>query len=223
MEQLKRRRRSPGFRPNDLLVILIAVLVILLVAAVIVASSLRAGETPDPTESTPDPTQQTTLPTESQPSISLTVTDPVETELATIADAWVFTGRADPTQTLTVNGETVSVGADGTFTKTVQLQQGDNEIVVASGEQSLTYHIHKRYAVQSFSPAGDMTYSCGATIQLEVFAREGSNLEVTLDGKTISMKKDPNQIGSGIAEGLSVIPVLISCPPPIPPIFRWAK
>lgn len=202
MEQVKRRRRRQGVRPNELLIILIAILGILLVAAILVASSLRGGnETPDSSEGTGTETQQTTAPTQTQPPISLTVTDPVDTQLATIAESMVFTGTADPQQELQVNGQAVSVAADGTFTKTVQLQQGENEITFVSGDQTLTYHIDRRYAVQKFEPAGDTEYSCGATIQLEVFAREGSTLEVTLDGKAITMKADPNQIGSGIAKG----------------------
>ena len=201
MEQVKRRRRRQGMRPNELLIILIAILGVLLVAAVLVAASLRGGETPDPSESTPAETQQTSEPTESRPLIPLRVAHPVDTELATVADNLVFTGTADPELSLTLNGQIVSVAADGTFTKTVQLQQGENVIVLSSGDQTLTYHVTRRYAVQSFSPAGDTEYSCGATIQLEVFAREGSTLEVTLDGKTITMKKDPNQIGTGIAKG----------------------
>ena len=200
MEQVKRRKRKQGIGSNELLVILIAILGVLLVAAIFVAGSLRGGEdTPNPTETTGNQIQQTEPST--QPAIELSVTDPAETRLTTVEDQVVFTGKADTYTELTVNGQVVSVAADGTFTKTVQLEQGENQIVLTSGEQTLTYQVTRRYAVQSFSPAGDTEYSCGATIQLEVFAREGSTLAVTLDGKTIEMKVDPNQLGTGIAKG----------------------
>ena len=202
MEQVKRRRRRQGVRPNELLVILIAVLGILLLAAIFVAGSLRGdSENPNPTETTGSQTQQTEPSTQPQPTIELSVTSPAQTQLTTVEDRVVFTGKADPNGDLMVNGQPVSVAADGTFTKTVMLETGENQILLSSGEKTLTYEVTRRYAVQSFSPAGDTEYSCGATIQLELFAREGSTMEVTLDGKKIEMKKDPNQMGNGLAQG----------------------
>lgn len=200
MEQVKRRRRRRGIRPNELLTILIVILGVLLVAAVLVAGSLRnRTEIPDPTQTTES--QQTEPPTESRPSIPLEVTGPESSAFSTVEDRVVFTGTADPDGELTVNGQAVSVAADGSFTKTVELSQGENKITLTNGEQIFTYQITRRYAVQSFSPAETMEFSCGATIQLEVFAREGSTLEVTLDSKKIEMKVDPNQMGNGLAKG----------------------
>lgn len=202
MEQVKRRRRKQGVRSNELLIILIAVLAILLVAAILVAGSLRGdSENSNPTDATESQTQQTEPSTKPQPTIELSVVDPAETQFATVEDRVVFTGKADPNAELAVNGQAVSVAADGTFTKIVMLERGENSITLTNGEKTLTYQITRRYAVQSFSPAGDTEYSCGATIQLEVFAREGSTLDVTLDGKKIELKKDPNQLGNGLADG----------------------
>ena len=75
MEQVKRRKRKQGMRPNELLIVLIAILGILLVAAIFVAGSLR-GDAPDPTDATQDQTQQTEPSTQPRPTIELSVADP---------------------------------------------------------------------------------------------------------------------------------------------------
>ncbi len=202
MEQVRKRRSQRG-RANQLLLILIAVLVILLAAAVFVAVSLRTD--PDATEPSVDNTTgetgQTDPSSQTSPGISLTVTQPENTNIVTVEQAILFAGTADPGTPLTVGGQAVEVSADGKFSVTCQLTAGDNAITVASGEETVTYTVRCQYAVQSFLPAGDMSYASGATIQVEVFARVGSQLTVTLGEKIILMKEDPNQLGSGIAQG----------------------
>ncbi len=182
---------------NQFLLILIAVLVVILVAVVIVAVVTNPGEEqPSGTGSTD------TQPTETEPLAPLVITQPVQQTFVTLESGLVFQGTADPRETLTIAGQAVQVAQDGTFTYTVQLADGKNEIAVSYMGTTQTYNAEYRYAVQNFLPGEkDMTYNSGATIQVELFARKGSNVTVTLDGKTIAMKEDPNQVGSGIAEG----------------------
>ncbi len=194
------RRRTPkrNGNANQLLLVLIGVLLILLVAAICVAVALRGGDTPPAEETTASTTEATE---QTQPPIALTVTAPAQEHTVTLEKLLTLSGRADPGRALTINGSQVPVGTDGSFTHSIELQPGSNEILVQSGDETLTYHAEYRYAVQHFAPAEDTAYSCGATVQIELFARQGSQVTVTLQGKEIAMKEDPNQLGSGIAPG----------------------
>lgn len=207
MEQRKRRKKR-----NDMtqkLITLIIALVVVLVAVVSIALTLgRDGSDPsvnqgnDPTdnnqsgnstEQPDDPTNATVTP--------LTILYPEENQLVTLENTLSFAGLADPSAPITINGTDVYALQDGTFRHEVTLQQGSNTIEVTYDGQTTVYTVEYRYATQSVYPETATEYGCGATMKISVMAREGSELEVTFNGKAVKMKKAKDQLGSGVAEG----------------------
>jgi N-acetylmuramoyl-L-alanine amidase len=169
---------------------LIGILVAVLIMVVIVA--LCVNQAPAKPGTTPtDPT----APKYTQ----LTVTSPAEQTLVSMEQSLVFAGTSDATQKLTIAGAEVVRDSDGAFTHTVQLQPGTNEITVAHKDQSITYTVEYRYAVQAFSPTEKTTYNCGATIELSLTVRQGSTLKVTLGSQEVAMQQSADQ--QGVAEG----------------------
>lgn len=198
MNRPRRKKRNP----YQGLIILIGILAAVLVVMIIVATSANPSKPPQGDTGTTGTTQGgTTAPIVTEPIAGLVMTAPEKMKFATVADQVVFQGTADKRGGLTINGTAVEVSADGSFAHSVELVSGNNEITVSYQDQTVTYSIEQRYAVESFSPAGDVRYGCGATIQVAVSARAGSSLTVTLDGKTITMKESADQMGSGVAEG----------------------
>lgn len=179
------------------MVTLIGALVVLLVAVVVIALCIRPKNPAD----TQDPTGDTTNTLTGTPATELSVTYPEKTDFVTVEKALVLQGVSDPSEPVLVNGAAVSQNADGSFSHTLQLQSGKNQITVTQKDKTLTYNVEYRYTVQRFEPETKTTFNCGATIQVELLARSGSTIKVTLSGTEIKMEAATDQLGAGIAEG----------------------
>ena len=195
MTHTTRRRRRKN--QTQSLTVLIGALVALLVIVLVIALCLRP-KGPQDSNNPADATQSTTLP---GPQAELAVTWPDKAESVVLQQDLVLQGTCDPSQSVSINGTAVTPNADGTFTHTLQLQPGMNEITITHKDKTLTYQVEYRYAVQSFAPETQRTYHCGATMQVELIVRSGSSMTVTLGGKEIKMAEAKDQLGSGAAEG----------------------
>ncbi|MBQ7817973.1 MAG: N-acetylmuramoyl-L-alanine amidase [Oscillospiraceae bacterium] len=184
----RRRRRNQTQQLMKLIGFLAAVLIV----AVIIALTVNKQPANSGTTQTD--------PTEPQYTV-LTVTSPAEMTFTTTEQTLVLQGTSDPRYPVTVAGTEVAQNSDGSFSHTVQLQPGANEITVSHKEQNITYTVEYRYAVQTYSPAERTSYNSGATISVELVVREGSTLKVTLGDKEIEMTEAGNQLGEGVAEG----------------------
>ena len=201
MEQVHRRRRSRHRNTNAMLLALIGALVVLLIVAILVAASLgRSNQEDNPQQDSTGASAAPSVP-DTQPLTQLQITSPEKTQMETGEEQLVFAGIAEPTLPLTINGVAVDMTTEGRFQHPVALAVGDNTVTVVSGDTTRVYQIRRYYGIQSYSPSTDTTYSSGATVLIEVMVREDSRLQVTLGTKEIEMKKDPNQIGSGISQG----------------------
>ncbi len=192
----RRRRRNT----NNLLV-LIGVLAVILVALLILALALpREGEQDDPGPGTGSTGSTTTAPIQ---LADLTLTAPEQTEFLTYDNKAEFAGTADPREKLTIGGQTVAVGADGSFRHTVPLKSGVNEIAVAYRGETVTYRVTCTYVIQYATPEGGV-YGCGATLRVSIAARAGSALTVTFNGKQIPVSESEDQLGANLAEGFEL-------------------
>ena len=196
MTQTTRRRRKRRNSTQNMIT-LIGGLVILLVAVIVIALCIR----PKNPAASNDPTIDTALVTDPAQTAELAVTSPAKTEFVTVEQDLLLQGISDPAQPVLINGAAVTQNADGSFAHTLQLQPGKNQITVTHKDKTLTYNVEYRYAVQSFSPENQTAFNCGATIQVELLARSGSTMKVTLNGKDIKMEEAKDQLGSGLAEG----------------------
>ncbi len=193
MEHRRRRRKQ---NPNQFLMLLIGILAVILVIVVVVAIVAKPGtDTPDNTQNTSSPTDATPVPQ------GLVISQPAEQKLVVLENMVTFVGTADPKESLTIQGTPVAMGENGSFTHTVTLTTGKNEIPVTYKGETVLYQAEYRYGIQSFSPAEDKTYNSGATVQVEAFVRENATLKVTMNSVAVTMRKAENQVGSGIAEG----------------------
>ncbi len=186
-------------RTQQALLILIAVLVILL--AIVVVIALLPHEQPDPTDPS---TEATTEPTVTSGPIvigDLTLATPEEGEFISLEPQVEFTGTADAQAAFTINGTAVTVAEDGSFTHSVALNLGKNEITLVYEGETTTYHVEHRHGLQFFSPSSNTTYGCGATVQISAAIREGASLTVMLGDKPITMKKASDQLGNNLAQG----------------------
>lgn len=201
-EFMERVRRRTGNQQQTLIVligVLLVILILMLVIAFVLGGQDGPGEGPDvqkPTHSQTEPSE-----TEPMPLKELTISAPNETAFTTLDRQVLFVGTADARGDLKINGQKVTVAADGSFSYPVDLVSGANTIAVTYDGQTKTYEIRHQYTVQTFAPAGDTIYGCGATIKLSVAAREGSKVTAILDGKNIEMKLSEDQMGSGLMEG----------------------
>ena len=199
MERVRRRRRNQYQNLIVLIGILVAVLLIMLMVAFVLSGEDQPGENPG---SQPSANSQTDPSgTQAAPMKDLVITTPAEDTVISLENRFTFTGTADSRGDLQINGQKVAVAADGSFSHTVDLVSGANAVAVTYQGQTKTYNITHQYTVQTYAPAGDVVYGCGATVKISVAARAGSRVEVTLDGKTVEMEEAVDQLGAGLAEG----------------------
>ena len=187
----RKRRRSQTQGMIRLIQILVAVLILVVIIALFVNKKPATPGGTGTSQTEPTVPQYT----------ELTMTAPAETVFVTTEQALVLKGTSDPRQPVTVAGVSVAQAGDGTFSHTVQLQPGTNEITVSHKDKSVTYTVEYRYAVQSYSPADQTTFNSGATIQVELLVRQGSTLKVTLGDKEVEMQEAGIQMGTGVADG----------------------
>ncbi len=187
----RRRRRSQTQGMIRLIQILVAVLILVVIIALFVNKKPATPGGTGTSQTEPTVPQYT----------ELTMTAPAETAFVTTEQALVLKGTSDPRQPVTVAGVSVAQAGDGTFSHTVQLQPGTNEITVSHKDKSVTYTVEYRYAVQSYSPADQTTFNSGATIQVELLVRQGSTLKVTLGDKEVEMQEAGIQMGTGVVDG----------------------
>lgn len=197
---VQRSSRNKTKNMTQMLIGLICVLAVLLVIAICVAVFAGSGQPEQPAD-TSGGAVQTDATGDTAAPIALTVNSPTQQAFITVEEMLTFTGTADPAQSLSVNGQQVTCNSDGTFAYEVKLTPGVNEVILSHKGETVRYTVEYRYAVEKFSPAGDMEYSGGATIQLSISVRDGSKVKAELGGSKIDMEKSDNQVGSGVAEG----------------------
>ncbi len=157
-----------------------------------------AAPTTEP--STEPTTAPTTVPTEYIGLTMATPTDPVDTYLET----FTLSGTSDPNAPVLAGDTVIPQNSDGSFRYDVPLAPGDNTVTLTHKEDTVTYRIHRRYCVQSYTPSEARSYGSGATVFLRVFARAGSEVTAQLGEKTVTLKKSVDQLGSGAAEGFEL-------------------
>ena len=168
----RRRRRNQTQQLMKLIGILLLVLVVAVVAALCVNNNpANSGKNP---------------PTEPKYS-TLTMSMPTQQSFVTMEQTLLLQGTSDVTQPLTVAGVEIPRDADGAFSYSIQLQPGVNEITVTHKDKTVTYTAEYRYAVHSFSPSEKTTFNSGATVKIQLVARQGSLVKVTLGGKDVIM------------------------------------
>ncbi len=185
---------------TKMLVAMVAVLAVILAVVIGIAISTHiGGKTPQNGDSSSQDAPQNDL-----SHVELSVTPDFQQGKVTVAETAVFEGVSDPGQSLTVNGVAVERQSDGTFTCSVPLEVGKNTIVFDHKGKQETFEVERRYAIQFFSPADGGSYGSGATVRFEVSAREGSEVTVSFNGKTITLEKADNQQGNGVAEDFAL-------------------
>ena len=117
----------------------IAALIGILCLSVALTISISACSSNEATEATPIPTIEATAtptatptPKATQKPLFLIVTSPEDESVVETSEVMV-TGETLPTAIVSINGEEVNVEDDGTFSTTVTLEEGPNDIqIVAS-------------------------------------------------------------------------------------------
>ena len=211
MEQ--RRGKYSSKKGPDIRLILMGLIVVLAVLLIVVICVAVKGNKPEPTQPTetttqvPESSADPTVPSSSTAPYTpagLEVLFPQQSHTVTTEDRLTFQGTSDPTLNLTINGQLVSRDAEGNFSYTVQLNNGNNTFEVAYNGETIVYTAEYRYVVEYYSPSNAQTYGSGATVFFEVSARTGSTVTAAFNGATITLNEGANQSGFGASEGFTI-------------------
>jgi len=211
MEQ--RRGKYSSKKGPDIRLILMGLIVVLAVLLIVVICVAVKGNKPEPTQPTetttqvPESSADPTVPSSSTAPYTpagLEVLFPQQSHTVTTEDSLTFQGTSDPTLNLTINGQLVSRDAEGNFSYTVQLNNGNNTFEVAYNGETIVYTAEYRYVVEYYSPSNAQTYGSGATVFFEVSARTGSTVSAAFNGATITLNEGANQSGFGASEGFTI-------------------
>lgn len=184
---------------------ILAAVLLLALSAPIALGALFCGVAPAAPAAAPETedVQTTAAPeTTSGPSAALTVTSPESASVTVEIPYVTFRGTCAPEYPLTVNGETVPVAADGSFSYDCPLSPGDNTVTVVNAQTTLTYQV--RYAlevIRSVSPAKSTALGGGMKLEVTAEALEGAAVSAKLNGKTVKLSPVANTgDGSGFVE-----------------------
>ena len=122
--------------------------------------------------------------------IRLVISSPAQSSVSVTEPEFTFSGTSDPEEPLTVNGQAVERGADGSFTYQVSLDVGKNTFTFEHKGDTAVYTVTYRYVIiDSFSPSGAQSYPSGSTVVVSASARKGSAVKASFNGQTVDMKQ----------------------------------
>ena len=127
-------------------------------------------------------------------------------------DSFLLSGVADPRNSLTVNGKSVPVASDGSFSYNAPLEVGNQTITLEYKGEIFAFEVQRRYAVQSYAPDSKGDYHAGQTLFLQVMAKDGSQVEASFRGEVIALSPHVNQLGSGVWEGFTLYTAQVKLP-----------
>lgn len=172
----------------------------LLLACFVLAGCGDITLLPSQTVPTTAPTTEATVPptTEAPPEPLALLTEIPET---TYAQSIVLTGTADPRYPVEANGLSATADDSGHFSLEIPLEPGENQISLRYSDTLLEYTVIRRYTTAWFlHEAGAICHPDGL-LYAEIYAREGSTVEVFFGQQRQTPEPSPNQRGFGVPEG----------------------
>jgi len=198
MNRTAHRKKTKQLNLTGILTVLVCVLVVILAITVGIAVATRQQANTGATDPLPE-TGST-----ASPYTDLNLSADAENASVTVNKTLTFTGSSDPAHPVTVNGAEIQRQPDGTFTYSAELSPGINEFLFSHKDKTVNHCVEYRYAVQQYSPSERTEYNCGATIHISLAVRDGSEMQVTFNGKDIPLEKSVDQVGIGLAEGFTL-------------------
>ncbi|MEG0546725.1 MAG: N-acetylmuramoyl-L-alanine amidase [Oscillospiraceae bacterium] len=117
-------------------------------------------------------------------SAALKIDNPAETTITVDSPVITFTGFCDRLLMLTIDGEEISKGEDGSFSYNVNLSIGENKVHITDTVTTLEYTIfYKPSMIKSVSPSGTLKAKGESQVVIKVLAIKDANLTAQI-GKT---------------------------------------
>ncbi len=181
--------------------VLAGVLMALAAAAVVLSQVRRASDELshisyiDDVHSTP----AETLPVDN--GIRLVITSPQKNDVSVQESVYNITGTSDPAEPLTLNGNAVERGEDGSFALEVELKIGPNTFTFEHKGETHTYTIRYNYVViKAYAPSTKQQYDAGSSFVVVALCRIGaSEVTATFNGTTIPLERQPFAEGDEFA------------------------
>lgn len=144
------------------------------------------------------------IPVTPEPEIGLVLTSPAKSDVTVTSPKYTITGTADAAHPLTMNGNAVTIGADGTFSVDVELNIGANKFVFEHKGNTQTVTVRYRYIViNGYEPSAKSSYESGAVVAVRVTARAGSTVTATFNGQTVTLNRQVFQEDENQTDGFA--------------------
>lgn len=119
---------------------------------------------------------------------TLVVTSPTESKIAVNEPSIVFTGVCRPDLPLTINDIPIEKAEDGSFSYSLQLNVGENTVVITNGVETFEFKITYKFSIiNSVSPKGKVSVDGGTEITLTAEALKNSEVYAMLGKEKITM------------------------------------
>lgn len=194
-------------------------LAILAVAVVIVALLSTSGSSDGKTketvtseissvmtsaESVAESSSEKNVSSKSEPTFI--VNSPASRDITVYEDHIIISGKGDKKHPVTLNGKKIECDSSGYFTVEKKLKEGENTFQLENNGIKYTYKVNYKYVIiSSFSPSGGASFDSGASFAVNVFARKGSEVKASFNGKTINLNETSHQSEEGKKESDSFV------------------
>lgn len=154
-----------------------------------------------PTTVIAEPTTEPTQAPTTQPPPEPLVLAAEQFPQTTAAESLLLEGAADPRYPVFIGDTEILAAEDGSFSYEIPLEVGENTIIVRYLEETLEFHVTRRYTTAWYLHADGGSYCPGAMVYAEIFAREGSAVEILFGGEKQAVTPSADQLGFGVPEG----------------------
>ncbi len=175
------------------------------------APTTPPGTTPAPT-TPPGTTPAPTTPAPVELRLDLDPEEPI----VTWSDSLTLSGVAERSTLIVAQpgGVSAQPAESGSFACQVPLAMGKQEITLTCGEETFTYRVERRNAMQSFTPGDKTAFHANQKMSIRVMAKENATLKVEFQGKEVAMRQTVDQLGSGIMDGYVLYVGAVGMPSP---------
>ena len=122
---------------------------------------------------------------------ALKITSPAKKQTSVTTEKTVFAGSCDVGQQLLINGKSIPLADDGSFSAEFKLNIGENTFTVEYAGTKQVYTVNYRYVIiNEIAPSGAKKYEGGSTMVVRATARFGSRVTATFCDKTITLNQE---------------------------------
>ena len=143
---------------------------------------------------------------EPEPETTLSVTSPKSKDVTVNSPKFTLRGSGDPEHPVTLNGEEISLDAEGLFSLEVTLKEGANTFKISHKDKTETYTVrYKKIIIKSVYPSSAITVESGEKRTISIVALRDSSVTATFNSKKVTLYPKESDESDSLSEYVTYV------------------